>query len=130
MTSKGYEWIIDAYDCDPLALASRERLAVLIARIVDALQLRVLGEPVWHVFPDPGGITALVLLSESHLTMHTFPEVGFAAMNLYSCQKRLTWSWEDQLAEILGARSVEVYEVPRGAAVGSRRKLMRRAGQK
>jgi len=121
MTSSGVEWIVDAYDCDPLALASRERLVALVDRIVGDLQLTRLGEPIWHVFPDPGGMTGLILLSESHLTVHTFPEVGFAAMNLYSCQRwRHAWSWEAHLAETLGARRIDVRAIARGSStVGS-----------
>ena len=116
MVTSGVELIIDAYDCDPLALASRERLIALIDRMTDDLHLIRLAEPVWHVFPEPGGITGLVLLSESHLAVHTFPESGFAALNLYRCQRRpLTWQWEVHLREALGARRVEVRTIPRGS---------------
>ena len=36
-----------------------------------------------------------VLLSESHLSGHTFPETGFAAINLYCCRPREAWHGED-----------------------------------
>lgn len=34
---------------------------------------------------EPQGATVLVLLSESHLSMHTYPEKGFAALDCYTC---------------------------------------------
>lgn len=34
---------------------------------------------------DPQGATVLVLLSESHLSIHTYPEKGFAALDCYTC---------------------------------------------
>ena len=34
---------------------------------------------------DPQGATVLVLLSESHLSIHTYPERGFAALDCYTC---------------------------------------------
>ena len=75
----GTEWIVDAHGCDPSALRSCAALGRLFARIVEELGLHPAGEPVWHVFPGQGGITGVLLLSESHLACHTFPERGFAA---------------------------------------------------
>ncbi|MTV48730.1 adenosylmethionine decarboxylase [Heliobacillus mobilis] len=34
---------------------------------------------------DPQGATVLVLLSESHISIHTYPEKGFAALDCYTC---------------------------------------------
>lgn len=34
---------------------------------------------------EPSGVTVLVLLSESHLSIHTYPEKGFAAIDCYTC---------------------------------------------
>ena len=56
----------------------------------------------------------MLLLSESHLTCHTFPELGYAALNLYGCRPRPRWDFAARCREALGARRVEVVEVPRG----------------
>ena len=84
----GTEWIVDAHGCDSSSLRSCAALARLFARIVDELGLHPAGEPVWHVFPGQGGITGVLLLTESHLACHTFPERGFAAFDLYCCRPR------------------------------------------
>jgi S-adenosylmethionine decarboxylase len=110
----GTEWIVDAHGCDPSSLRSCAALARLFARIVGDLGLRPVGEPVWHVFPGQGGITGMLLLSESHLACHTFPERGFAAFDLYCCRPSQEWPWAERLADALGAAEVRVRSVPRG----------------
>ena len=110
----GTEWIVDAHGCDASSLRSCAALAGLFARIVDELGLHPAGEPVWHVFPGQGGITGMLLLTESHLACHTFPERGFAAFDLYCCRPRPEWPWAERLADALGASEVRVRSVPRG----------------
>lgn len=104
----GTEWVVDASGCNPEALADIERLKSLFARIVCDLDLHLLGEISWHKFPGPGGITGLALLSESHLTCHTYPEFGAATFNLYCCRNRTAWPWDTVLSDILGATNVNV----------------------
>ena len=110
----GAEWIVDAHGCDPSSLRSCAALGRLFARIVDELGLHPAAEPVWHVFPAQGGITGMLLLTESHLACHTFPERGFAAFNLYCCQPREAWPWPERLREAIGATDVKVTTLLRG----------------
>jgi S-adenosylmethionine decarboxylase len=111
----GTEWVIDARGCVAVALQSPALLKALFDAICADLELRPLAPAIWHVFPGHGGITGLVLLSESHLTIHTYPELGVAAINLYCCrQAPLEWPWELRLQEHLGAGAVEVRRFPRG----------------
>jgi S-adenosylmethionine decarboxylase len=116
----GTEWIVDAHGCRAEALRSVGTLEALFARIIEDLRLRPVSAPIWHQFPGEGGVTGVVLLSESHLSVHTFPESGFAAFNLYCCRPRPPWTWEAGLADMLGAHEVRVHAAVRGAqtAVG------------
>jgi S-adenosylmethionine decarboxylase len=106
--SLGTEWVIDASGCDAEALANIDRLKLIFKRIIHDLELHVLGDISWHQFPEPGGVTGIALLSESHLTCHTYPEFGAASFNLYCCRNRTTWPWETVLREMLGATEVNV----------------------
>ena len=115
MLTHGNEWIVDAHGCNAEALRSISTLEGLFARIIGELGLRPVAPPVWHQFPGEGGITGVVLLSESHLACHTFPESGFAGLNLYCCRPRSRWAWEPTLTELLGAQHVQVRSEPRGA---------------
>ena len=106
--SLGTEWVVDASGCNGETLADLEQLNLIFERIIHDLELNVLGEISWHKFPGPGGVTGLALLSESHLTCHTYPEFGAASFNLYCCRNRTTWPWEKMLRELLGATEVNV----------------------
>ena len=104
--SLGTEWVVDASGCDAETLADIDRLKLIFERIIHDLELHVLGDISWHKFPEPGGVTGIALLSESHLTCHTYPEFGAASFNLYCCRHRTTWPWERMLREMLGATEV------------------------
>jgi S-adenosylmethionine decarboxylase len=104
----GTEWLIDASGCDAAALADLDRLRAVFDRVIRDMDLNVLGEIAWHQFDHPGGISGLALLSESHLTCHTYPEFRAATFNLYCCRNRASWGWEMTLKEMLGATEVKV----------------------
>lgn len=112
----GTEWLIDAFDCAPARLASRADINALLVDAIAQLQLTAVAH-VEHQFPDPPGITAMVLLAESHVTIHTFPESGVATLNLYCCAPSAvhqSFDWLAFCARHLGASAVNVIVANRG----------------
>lgn len=109
----GQEWLVDCSGCRPAALRDVARLKALFADLVAALQLTVVGEAQWHAFPGEGGVTGLALLSESHLAIHTFPEVSFAALSVYSCRPREAPDFERLLKRHLEPERVAVRTLER-----------------
>ena len=109
----GTEWLIEASGCEAERLRDPERLSMLFQSVIAELDLQVVGAPRWHQFPGPGGITGFVLLSESHLACHTYPEYGFVTIDLYCCRERPEWRWEQGLREMLGATKVSVRAIER-----------------
>lgn len=91
-------------------------LAALFEELVVRLQLHVMQTPQWQLFPGAGGITGLCLLAESHLTVHTFPETGFAALNVYCCRPRAQPDFSALLGRLLGASQVRVRQLERGVS--------------
>lgn len=77
----------DCYSCDfPLS----DKIAI-IDICTDAIKtngLHIVGES-WVKFPDweghPGGVTGALVLSESHLAIHTWPETGNVTLDIYVC---------------------------------------------
>ena len=106
--STGIEWVVDARGADPARLADASMLKSLFDEIVADLQLNAVGDDRWHVFPGTGGITGLRLLSESHLTVHTFPEHGSLCLNLFCCRPRAAWDFDSRLRALTGAHEVSV----------------------
>ena len=109
----GREWLVEAHGCREAPLADAGELRLLFAAMVRGLGLHPVGEPLWHKFPGPGGVTGMVLLAESHLTVHTFPEHGSLCLNLFCCRPRPEWAFEDELRARFGAESVTVRMVER-----------------
>ena len=113
------EHLVDAHGCDPRPLADVRALTALCERVVRELGLVVVGQPQWHAFPatsaGPGGATGLYLLSESHLSVHTWPETRAAALNLCCCRPgAASFAWEPVLTDVLRAERVVVRTVERG----------------
>ena len=79
----GIHCILELYGCpsslldDPLFIRKRLQEAAKQAKST------LLGE-VLHEF-EPQGVTALVLLAESHISIHTWPEQGYAAVDVFTC---------------------------------------------
>lgn len=116
LTEAGREWIVDATGASPSALRDLARVQGVIALLISEMKLSPLGTPQWHVFPGEGGLTGMVMLSESHVTVHTFPELGLATFNLYCCRPRTAWPWQVRLTQLLGAARVHVREIERGVS--------------
>jgi S-adenosylmethionine decarboxylase len=110
----GTEWLVDAEGCSAELLRDPDVLRSLCEEVITTLDLRVVGDPAWHRFPPPGGVTGMYLLSESHLTCHTFPETGLATFNFFCCRPRPPFPWEQKLQELLRADKVVLRTVVRG----------------
>jgi S-adenosylmethionine decarboxylase len=104
----GSEWLVEAAGCRAQALTDVATLRMMFERAIVELDLHPLHVPQFHVFPSPGGITGFVMLSESHLACHTYPEHGIITVNLYCCRPRPEWPWRERLQEMVGASDVSV----------------------
>ncbi|MEP6849271.1 MAG: adenosylmethionine decarboxylase [Acidobacteriota bacterium] len=122
----GTEWLIEATGCNEASLRDEATLRSIFANIIRDLQLKTISEN-WHKFEGEGGVTGLVMLTESHLTCHTYPEHGTATFNLYCCRTRPEWNWETNLTNALDSSSVAVTKIERGmigSAISNPRSLM------
>ncbi|MBV8602660.1 MAG: S-adenosylmethionine decarboxylase proenzyme [Candidatus Eremiobacteraeota bacterium] len=68
----------------------------------------------FHRF-QPHGVSGVVVIAESHLSIHTWPETGYAAMDFYTCGEHTDpWAACEHAAKMLKARSMRTTEVKRG----------------
>ncbi|ANU23664.1 S-adenosylmethionine decarboxylase proenzyme [Planococcus donghaensis MPA1U2] len=70
-------------------------------------------EVAFHKFA-PQGVSGVVIISESHLTIHSFPEHGYASVDVYTCGDLDPTIAAEYIAEALGSTSRELVEIPRG----------------
>ena len=110
----GTEWLVEAEECNENLLRDEKILRAVFSRIIDDLGLKTIKEPLWHKFGGEGGVTGLLMLTESHLACHTYPEHRIATFNLYCCRTRPTWNWEENLKKMLSANQVRITKIERG----------------
>jgi S-adenosylmethionine decarboxylase len=71
-------------------------------------------EVAFHKFA-PQGVSGVVIISESHLTIHSFPEHGYASIDVYTCGDRIDPNVAAKfISEALEAETCENVELPRG----------------
>ncbi|MBO9413621.1 MULTISPECIES: adenosylmethionine decarboxylase [unclassified Ruegeria] len=69
----------------------------------------------FHTFGGHGGITGVLLLAESHISIHTWPEKSYAAIDIFMCGGTCPERAVDCLAELLHPVSVDITRIHRGA---------------
>ena len=73
-----------------------------------------------HAFPE-AGLTCVLILSESHAVLHTWPETGTVNIDIFSCSPRLkSLDAIDELRRAFGAQHVTVQEILRADGHGPR----------
>lgn len=109
----GRHILCEAYGCDPEVLNDRKTVeqAMLDAALAAGAEVR---EVAFHKF-SPQGVSGVVVISESHLTIHTWPELGYAAIDVFTCGDRVNpWDALNYLTETLKATKISTSEIERG----------------
>ena len=109
--------LIEFYDCNPARL---KRARDLKGSFCEAV-LKGGGTIVKAVFHNfsPYGVSGVVVITESHVTIHTWPEHGYAAVDIFSCSRKLRHAViREQLKRVLGARRVAWKTFQRGPGPG------------
>jgi S-adenosylmethionine decarboxylase len=105
---------IDAWLRDPRILVDAESLRSLLYDAADAGGARVLADQ-FHVFPN-GAVTGVLLLAQSHLSIHTWPELLLANIDLLTYGEVDAEAVLDVLRTGLEAERLQLVAVTRGAA--------------
>ncbi len=109
----GIEWVVEAYGCHPGLLRKVKRIQALCVALRRNLSLKLAAPMTFYQFPEPGGVTALALLRESHVAVHTFPDFGLLCLNVFCCRPRPEWDFVGYLKKEFGATSVSVRRLER-----------------
>ncbi|MDI6717981.1 MAG: adenosylmethionine decarboxylase [Patescibacteria group bacterium] len=86
----GKHLIIDAYNIQREQLKNTKEIRKLFIELIKNLKMRPLSSPIVKKITSPSysnwGLSGFVMLYESHISIHTWPENGYAAMDIYSCK--------------------------------------------
>jgi S-adenosylmethionine decarboxylase len=116
----GLHFMLDGYGCPAHLLKDAEALKKMLAEVPAHMGMHIISEPtVVEVGPknrkDPGGLSGFVLIAESHLSFHTFPERGFVTIDVYTCQDELdTQKLIGEFTEAFQIKSCDTYLQRRG----------------
>ncbi len=113
MKRLGRHLLVEFYGCDPDALNDVRGIEETMVRAAEEAGATVI-KSVFHLF-NPHGVSGVVVIAESHLAIHTWPEYGYAAVDLFTCGETVDpWIAFERLKEKLGAENMFTMEISRG----------------
>jgi S-adenosylmethionine decarboxylase proenzyme len=113
MKGLGRHIMVEMYDCDPDVLNSLETVRGEMLTAAELSGATIIGE-MFHRFA-PQGVSGAVVIAESHLSIHTWPEYGYAALDLFTCGESVDpWVAFGHLCEKFHAGRTSQTEVKRG----------------
>jgi S-adenosylmethionine decarboxylase len=113
----GQHVLADLYGIAPALLRDAAALATVLRTAAEAAGAHLLASH-FHSFGTDDGVTGVVLLAESHISIHTWPEFGFAAADIFMCGHSYT---DRALAVVVAALAPlrqEVRTTARGPRLG------------
>ena len=113
MNALGKHFLLELKDCDKEVLNDLGFLKDALLTAADECGAKALGES-FHQF-HPQGVSGVVVIAESHLFIHTWPEYGYAAVDIFTCGNSVQpGKAAELLIEKLGTSNHSIVEVPRG----------------
>ena len=116
----GEHFMIDAYRGLRDRLLDRDLVLKCLSELPSRLGMQILAAPAVHWaepngIKDPGGWSGVVVIAESHISIHTFPGRRFASIDIYTCRNDLpTEEVESYFCERFGFEELETNFVKRG----------------
>ncbi|PLX86633.1 MAG: adenosylmethionine decarboxylase [Desulfuromonas sp.] len=83
MKSLGQQIVAEFYECDSAVLNDPRKIEEIMCGAARAAGATIVTQT-FHTF-SPHGVSGAVIIAESHLAIHTWPEYGYAAVDLFTC---------------------------------------------
>src|SRR5881628_3540217 len=118
LNALGRHLLVELFDCDPDVINNLEAVKGALIEAAKRAQATIV-DVVFHEF-NPFGISGVVVIAESHLSIHTWPEHRYAAVDIFSCGETLKPAEAAKyLVEQFGASRASCVEVKRGVFPGA-----------
>ena len=118
MNALGRHLLLELFDCDSDAINNLENVKGALVEAAKRAQATIV-DVVFHEF-NPFGVSGVVVIAESHLSIHTWPEYRYAAVDIFSCGETLQ-------PEVAASYLVEQFGAERTSAVEMQRGMFLRA---
>ena len=118
MNVLGKHLLLELKECNPQLLNDLDYIRNSLLRAAEDLGVHVVGES-FHQF-SPQGVTGILSIAESHISIHTWPEYGYAAADIFTCGSSFQpLEAAEILIEQLESKDQDITEVPRGLLIKS-----------
>lgn len=88
MQALGKHVILELHDCDRKCISNCEFLRATLMEACRLAGATILGNS-FHVFSPYDGVSGVIIIAESHLSIHTWPEYSYAAVDIFACGNSL-----------------------------------------
>lgn len=113
MSFVGQHILVDLYDCQTSAFDDPGFIRAEMTLAAERMGAEIVSVEI-NKF-NPIGISGVVVISESHLTIHTWPEYGYAAVDIFTCGPKMNAERAiASLGEALGAADIQIQRFERG----------------
>lgn len=113
MNVLGKHVLLELKECNPRLLDNVEHIRHSLWRAAEDLGAHVVGES-FHQF-SPQGVTGILSIAESHISIHTWPEYCYAAADIFTCGSSFQpRDAADILINLLESKEQDIVEVERG----------------
>jgi S-adenosylmethionine decarboxylase len=113
LNALGRHLLLELFDCDLDAINNLQGVKQTLVEAARRAQATIV-DVVFHEF-NPFGISGVVVIAESHLSIHTWPEYRYAAVDIFSCGDVLQPEVAaNYLVEQFGAERTSIVEMQRG----------------
>jgi len=113
MRSLGHQIIAEFYDCNRDSLNDVNFIRAAMVAAAEQAGATIVTETFHHF--SPHGVSGAVIIAESHLSIHTWPEYGYAAIDLFTCGDTVSSETAfNHLRETLESSQVSTMEMHRG----------------
>lgn len=113
MMEMGRHFIFELFGCDGIILDDLAKIEGALVAGAEKAGVTVVGK-VFHKFA-PQGVTGVVIIAESHISIHTWPELGYAAVDIFTCSERTDpMKAFEVISALLKPSTTSVMEIKRG----------------
>ena len=103
--------VIDLYGCDCEVIDNMEKIKKIAHSAIEAIHAEIVEECSHRFLPI--GITYIAVITTSHFSIHTWPEYGYVAVDIFSCDAHVPEDICSYLKTALSAKEVEIRQFER-----------------